>query len=236
MSIGIYKITNPNNKVYIGQSVDIEDRWRNHKSKSVYLKNNSPLYNSFKKYGIGAHTFEIIEMCDEYELNNRERYWQEYFNVLIEGLNQRLTETYDISGKLSESHKEKIASAMLGKNNWCTGVARPEDVKKKISETKRKNPYIFTDIQKNKMSESSKGQIPWNLGISPSDETKKKLGDANRGYTHTDNAREKLRLAGIGKIQTAETKAKRYVSRFCKQFSDIQKQKIFEDKLNEYNN
>ena len=144
------------------------------------MKNNLPLYNSFKKYGIDLHIFEIIEICNETELNLRERYWQDYFNVLNEGFNQRLTDTLDISGKLSDSHKEKISKSMIGKNNWCGGIPRPDSVKKKISETKLKNPHQFTDTQKKKMSESSIGQIAWNLGVSPSESTRKKLSDANR--------------------------------------------------------
>lgn len=52
-------ITNKiNNKKYIGQSVRIEIRWREHKNS--YLKNdtNSHLYNAMKKYGI--ENFDLI--------------------------------------------------------------------------------------------------------------------------------------------------------------------------------
>ena len=49
--IGIYKITSPNNKVYIGQSVDIEKRLKRYKN--LNCKKQSKIYNSLNKYGVG---------------------------------------------------------------------------------------------------------------------------------------------------------------------------------------
>jgi hypothetical protein len=51
------------------------------------------------KYGIENHVFEIIELCEEKELNKRERFFQEKFNVLEKGLNCKLTKTKDRSGR-----------------------------------------------------------------------------------------------------------------------------------------
>lgn len=47
--IGIYKITNNiNNNCYIGQSIHIEERWKEHKSKYNWEKENKkPLYLAF---------------------------------------------------------------------------------------------------------------------------------------------------------------------------------------------
>jgi group I intron endonuclease len=55
---GIYQITNNiNGKVYIGQSIDIERRWNQHK----YGKGSIILRNAIKKYGINNFKFEILE-------------------------------------------------------------------------------------------------------------------------------------------------------------------------------
>ena len=52
MSCGIYKITNLlNNKVYIGQSINIEERWKKHKWHSLSV-DSYPLYRAFNKYGL----------------------------------------------------------------------------------------------------------------------------------------------------------------------------------------
>jgi len=61
-TIGIYKITSPSGKVYIGQSIDIELRFKQYSNilKSIGQRK---LYYSFKKYGINSHKFEILETC-----------------------------------------------------------------------------------------------------------------------------------------------------------------------------
>ena len=76
--IGIYKITNLcNNKSYIGQSVDIEKRWGEHR-RAVNYKNehtyNYPLYRAMRKYGIHNFLFEIVEEVDIKSLTEREQY------------------------------------------------------------------------------------------------------------------------------------------------------------------
>lgn len=91
---GIYKITNLiNGKCYIGQSVDILRRWRNHKETS---KNSSkeayeyPLYRAFRKYGLENFSFEILEECKKEELDIKETFYINKYNSLNEGYNQVL--------------------------------------------------------------------------------------------------------------------------------------------------
>ena len=77
--IGIYKITNQiNGKCYIGQSSDINKRWKNHKICSNNPNDkryNYPLYQAFRKYGIENFKFEILEECSQNQLNEKECYW-----------------------------------------------------------------------------------------------------------------------------------------------------------------
>lgn len=82
--IGIYKITNKlNNKIYIGQSIHILQRWEEHK----YQECNSAIHQAIKKYGIDNFTFEIIEECDQSLLDEKEIYWIKYYNSYKEGYN-----------------------------------------------------------------------------------------------------------------------------------------------------
>lgn len=83
--IGIYKITNPNGKNYIGQSINIEKRFNQYKK--LTCKNQVILYRSLLKYGVENHIFEVIEECNIEILNERERYWQDFYNVIEKGLN-----------------------------------------------------------------------------------------------------------------------------------------------------
>ena len=83
--VGIYKITNPNNKVYIGQSINIDKRFKQYKRYAC--KSQPKLYNSFNEYGVDNHIFEIIKKCEIEELNNKERFYQEKYNAIEKGLN-----------------------------------------------------------------------------------------------------------------------------------------------------
>ena len=121
---GIYKITSPTNRVYIGQSVDIKKRWGDYKC--LDCKSQTALYNSLLKYGVENHTFEIISRCYEEQLNEFERDFQEAYDVIKTGLNCRLTETSDKSGKWSEEVKEKMRKSSIGKNHT-------EETKQKLS-------------------------------------------------------------------------------------------------------
>jgi group I intron endonuclease len=114
--IGIYKITNPNNLIYIGQSINIEKRFMQYKSP---CKTQKLIYQSFKKYGYDNHIFEVLEQCNISELNCKERYWQDFYNVLEHGLNCTLTKTNDKSGYLSNETKIKISASKKGiASNW----------------------------------------------------------------------------------------------------------------------
>lgn len=91
---GIYKITNNlNNKIYIGKSSVIEDRWQYHKTNYESPSEwNKTLYQAFRKYGIENFSFEVIEeMTEEYYhkfSNNREEYWIIFYDALNNGYNE----------------------------------------------------------------------------------------------------------------------------------------------------
>lgn len=77
---GIYKITNQiNNKVYIGQSVNIKKRFNQHKC-AARDGENSYFYQALRKYGVENFSFEVLEECPKEKLNEREIYWIEYFH------------------------------------------------------------------------------------------------------------------------------------------------------------
>ena len=82
MSCGIYKITNKiNNKIYIGQSINIQQRFYTHCSDALTKQDNNYFHNAIRKYGKENFYIEIIEECLEEELNNKEIYWIKYYNA-----------------------------------------------------------------------------------------------------------------------------------------------------------
>ena len=110
--IGIYKITSPSGKVYIGQSVDI-DRRMNQYARMHNCKHQVKLLRSLTKYGFSGHLFEGIEECTIEQLNVRERHWQDFYDVIGErGLNCKLTNTKDKSGLYSQEAKDTISKSL----------------------------------------------------------------------------------------------------------------------------
>jgi len=110
--IGIYKITSPSNKIYIGQSTNIKQRWEDY-NKMIRCKRQTRLYNSLKKYTPSKHIFEVIEECSEDKLLERETYWKQYYKVLdMPSLCCRMDGK---GGKLSQHTKNKMAKSKLGK-------------------------------------------------------------------------------------------------------------------------
>lgn len=183
--IGIYKITSPTGKVYIGQSVNVEKRLKDYKSCNA--KKQPRLHRSFLKYGYKNHKIEIVCECSLEELNDKERYYQDLFSCIGKnGLNCVLTQSSDRSGFRSEET-----------NNKLRGVPRPEHVRLKISEsTKGRKHSVETRL---KISEKSR-----NI----SDETRQKYRDSHLGNRHTKEAKIKIAEASTGRIKSEETRLK----------------------------
>lgn len=145
---GIYKITSPSGRVYIGQSRNIKGRFCSYKNLHSTTKGQIKLFRSFKKHGVENHTFEIIEECEFEELNIKERYWQDFYNVLNGGLNCHLTCTEILPHVMSEETKEKMRLAKLGNK-------ASKETCKKLSEMRRGENNSFFG---RKHSEKSKNK------------------------------------------------------------------------------
>lgn len=89
----IYKITNTlNDKVYIGQTIKtVEKRFTQHKNNSnkEYFS-QIVLYKAFNKYGIENFICEEIEEVPNDKLDEREKYWIEYYDSYFNGYNSTL--------------------------------------------------------------------------------------------------------------------------------------------------
>lgn len=191
---GIYKITSPTGKVYIGQAIDIERRFKEYYKLSNRIEVQRVLYNSFKKYGVENHQFDIIEYCTEDELNCSERFWQDEFDVIGDnGLNCILQECGEKRRGLSDETRNKLSEAgknrtgeshhmygILGENNPNFGSKRTEEQCTNISKSLRGKRVG----EKNNM-----------FGKNHSEETRKKIGDSNRGKkrTFSEKALENVR-------------------------------------------
>jgi hypothetical protein len=156
--VGIYKITSPKNKIYIGQSWNIFKRWKAYK---IYKGKGQPfLQNSFSKYGVENHKFEILcilpqtinqKILDYHEI----LYWDSYLYNNNKMLNVKEPGS---CGKLPQIVKDKI-----GKSNSISLLGKKqtqETVEKRItaiSKAKRdgRNKIIQYSLQGEKIKEWS---------------------------------------------------------------------------------
>ena len=109
--IGIYKITNLiNGKSYIGQSIDIERRFKMHKQTAFNPNKKQyhyPLYRAIRKYGIDKFSFEVLEECNISELNEKEIYYISKYRTHSQlGYNQ------DDGGKFA-AHYTKLSDGLV---------------------------------------------------------------------------------------------------------------------------
>lgn len=166
--ICIYKITSPSNKIYIGQTINYKKRlWY---YTVLKCKEQVRLYNSFNKHGVDSHIFEVIEECDIELLNIKERYWQDFYDVIgKQGLNCKLTKTNDRSGKMSEETRQKLIKnntrPMLGKKHTEEAKLKMSKSSKGKKKSKEHTSNIIKGLKGNTYSKLSKILLDTQSGI-----------------------------------------------------------------------
>lgn len=167
--VGIYKITNPEGKSYIGLSREIEVRWKSYKN--MQFQSNNRLKESFKKHGYDNHVFEILEEIQLIEdtygkntavLRKRERYWINKLNTFHDGLNQNGggsgcgSHTPESKQKISESLKNKPKPSDFGakRKKW----QQSEEWKQKVKDAPR-CPVLMYDLKDNFIKEFPNQQV-----------------------------------------------------------------------------
>jgi group I intron endonuclease len=107
----IYMIHNKvNGKMYIGQTDNLEDRWRSHTkptSKCTYLK------NALKKYGLKNFEFKLLIICFNEDMDTYEIEYVRKYNTLVpNGYNLREGGS---NGKHHATTKNKISTTLKSK-------------------------------------------------------------------------------------------------------------------------
>ena len=175
--IGIYKITSPSNKVYIGQSINIERRFRHYKI--MRCKDQVKIYNSLLKYGVDAHIFEVLELCETEQLNNRERHYQNLYDSVANGLNLLYVKSEHFNGGHSEESKKKISDSLKGRtftdeHKYKIGLSNSRRIKS--PETIEK--HRLAGLGRKASPETKEKQRQSRLGSKRSEETKKKMSES----------------------------------------------------------
>jgi len=167
--VGIYKITNPEGKSYIGLSKDIEKRFKSHKG--LQFKGNNKLRESLTKYGGDSHLFEVLEEVNilsltkpqsDSLLRKHERYWINLYETFKDGLNENRGGSG--CGSHTEQSKQKISESLKGKPKPSDfGVKRKkwqhtEEFKEKVKNSPR-CPVLMYDLEDNLIQEFPNQQL-----------------------------------------------------------------------------
>ena len=160
----IYKITNNiNGKIYIGQTrVTEPQRWQQHVWHAYNDSDNDSLLlcRAIKKYGKENFTRTIVEECDNWFLNEREKYWINYFNSTNHEIGYNVVEGGEGHSKYSN---EEIIKAYkdygsITKASEAIGMSR-EQMSKRLQamgiQTTREISVCQYDLQGNFIKEYS---------------------------------------------------------------------------------
>ena len=218
--IGIYKITSPIGKVYIGQSWDIKKRAKGYKSGRA--KGQPYLHNSLVKYGKASHKFEVIHKLEEKVTQEELNYWETFYwqKCKDEGINVLNIKEPGSNGKHSEESKRKMSEAKKSMS---------EETKRKIGEASKTR--ICSEESKRKISEAGKGNKN-SLGHKHSEETKRKMSEAKKGKTPSEESKRKMSETRKGKPRIPHSEeTKRKMSEAKKSMSEETKRKMSEAKI-----
>ena len=181
---GIYKIENLiNGKIYIGSSVDLKNRWRQHLQYFVNDKHgNRYLQRAWNKYGAENFRFSVIELCEKDMLLVREQYFIDIFDACQSGYNLSPTAGSNLGRILSEEARKNISIRQTGRKLG----PHSEEHKQKLSlaGTGIKKRHR-TEEEKKRMSLLMKGKPqPFNCKPSPF--------KGIPGHSHTEDTKRRI--------------------------------------------
>ena len=188
---GIYKITSPTGRVYIGQSIDIEKRKKDYRH-TERVKGQRKLYNSLKKYGYKKHKFEIVMQCDIEKLDEMEIFYIDVYNTFntkhglncMHGGQSQAIHSEETKRRISESNKGRKAS---------------EETKRRLSESMKGRKFSEETIRR--MSESKKGR-------KLSEETKRKMSESKKGRKVSEETKKRISESKMGRKKSLNQKLK----------------------------
>lgn len=190
---GIYKIVNTaNGKIYVGSSIDIKNRWAQHKFSLNKNKHANPiLQNAWNKYGKDVFQFSILELVDPLSLTKREQWYIDELNPEYNIVT--VVESPMLGRTFSDETKRKMSESRTGKGNSFFGKKHSEETKKKLSEWRLGRKFSpHSSETKRKMSDSAKGSGNGFYGKKHSSASIEKIAKASRERVFSIESRKKV--------------------------------------------
>ncbi len=174
---GIYKITSPSQRVYIGQSFQIEIRWAAYRN--GYSQKQAKLHASFTKYGVDNHVFEVLcvlpSNTHQVILDRHEQLYMDlYREAGYDLLNLRYAGSSGIhSSESLQKMKGKVGKWMTGRTLSAETIAKRTAKQRGLKRTEETKQRLASSKTGNKNPQF--GQPAWNRGRPHSEETRKNL-------------------------------------------------------------
>lgn len=183
MKSGIYKISNNlNHHFYIGQSIHIQKRWKEHQKSFKERKRKTVLQRAFYKYGFENFSFEVIEECEPNKLNEREMF---YIATLKPEYNMNKGGTGNKGYVVSDETKKLLSK--LGRKQWDS---YDEEIRGKIIAKQLTGPRKgkhHSEETKKLLAEKTKDYFRRNGGMS--EEQKRSISKALKGKLRPNDSR-----------------------------------------------
>lgn len=199
MATGIYRITSPTGKVYIGQSRDM-DRRHNVDYKYHNCINQRKLYASIKYHGWSNHECIVLqELPDDID------------SAILDYMEQTIYDWYKELGFDMMNVRKIVRGGWLGKHDESA-----------IDRIRKGNTGKIVSVEtREKLSKIHKGKVM-------SQETKRKISESKTGSTQPREAVERRRISCTGKKRSAEfckaaserRKGKKMSEDWCKKQSE----------------
>jgi len=193
MKEGIYRVVcTANNKCYVGQSKNINNRISRHKTElKANRHTNKGMQSDYNNFGIDSFYYEVLELCLAEERNEKEAYWTGFYKSNIKSNGYNLTSGGKGGFKHNESTKQKMSKASKGK-------PKSLEARRKMSEARKGKPAHnkgkkHTEEAKRKMSEAKRDYVPWIKGRNHTEESKKKMSESKKGLLVGRKANEETK-------------------------------------------
>lgn len=189
----LYRIINKiNGKIYIGQTVQPDKRWYQHKSMATQEHPVMAISCAIKKYGNEAFEFEIIASCKTWDDTN------EIETLLVSQYNSLVPNGYNVS--LGGFNAPKSEIWLKSMRDWHASLSLEE--RNEISEKQRQATIKQIETQGhpaqgNKWTDEQKA----NLSIA--------LKALDKEAIYTEEVRRNMSEAHVGIKDTEETKNKK---------------------------
>jgi group I intron endonuclease len=195
---GVYSIQQiSNEKIYVGSSIDIFKRWREHirRAKLLKQKDISPrdkMGRALKCYPVDSWRFSVLELTSPSDAPLRETFWIGELDTYHNGYNSTLEGTSTFGTKYSDASKKLLSERAKGR-------VTSEETKQLLSQ--RMKNRKFSETHRARLKEAMSSRMKERKGWDPNRlarlvQTRDNSGENNNffGKKHSESSRELMSL------------------------------------------